>query len=80
VDSIPWPDLERRWGERPIKARESGGSKEGCRFRSRCPLAMEICKTEPPLYRIDAHHTASCYVYAQQPTVVPENLSEFLPV
>ena len=22
VDSIPWPNLEQRWGERPIKARE----------------------------------------------------------
>jgi peptide/nickel transport system ATP-binding protein len=80
VDSIPWPDLQRRWGERPIKARESGGNNVGCRFRSRCPLAMDVCESEPPLYRIDAHHTASCYVYAQQPTVVPESLSEFLPV
>jgi peptide/nickel transport system ATP-binding protein len=80
VDSIPWPDLDRRWGERPIKARESGGSRQGCRFRARCPAAMDVCAVEPPLYRIDAHHTAACHVYAEQPQVVPEHLSEFLPV
>ncbi|MDB5563040.1 MAG: oligopeptide transport ATP-binding protein appF [Hyphomicrobiales bacterium] len=79
VDSIPWPNLEKRWGVQPIKARDSGASTEGCRFRSRCPMAMEICKTPPPLFRIDAHHTASCYLYAEQPQVAPDHLSELLP-
>src|SRR3984893_913627 len=40
VDSIPWPNLEKRWGEHPIKAREAGVKNEGCRFYSRCPTAM----------------------------------------
>ena len=26
VDSIPWPNLDQRWGEHPIKAREAGGA------------------------------------------------------
>lgn len=80
VDSIPWPNLDQRWGEHPIKARESGGSSEGCPFQSRCPMAMDICKTRPPLYQIDRHHTASCYLYDKQPQIVAERLSELLPV
>jgi oligopeptide/dipeptide ABC transporter ATP-binding protein len=79
VDSIPWPNLERRWGEHPIKARD-GVASTGCRFRGRCPVAMEVCKTQPPLFRINDHHTAACYLYEQHPEIVPERLSELLPV
>ncbi|MCX5495701.1 ABC transporter ATP-binding protein [Kaistia dalseonensis] len=80
VDSIPWPNLDQRWGAQPIKAREaSGGSGEGCRFRSRCPMAMDQCASEPPLYEISRRHTASCFLYDQQPEVVKERLSEMLP-
>ncbi len=28
VDSIPWPNLDQRWGKEPIKAREAGGNNE----------------------------------------------------
>ena len=80
VDSIPWPDLNRRWGEQSIKARETGGAMTGCSFRSRCPRAMETCKTQPPLFRVNDHHTASCYLYKEQPEVAPAGLSELLPV
>lgn len=80
VDSIPWPNLEQRWGKHPIKARESDGRSEGCPFQSRCPMAMAICKTRPPLYQIDSHHTASCYLHDKQPQIVAERLSELLPV
>ena len=80
VDSIPWPNLDQRWGAQTIKARDAGAPLEGCRFRSRCPLAMEVCKTQPPLFRINDHHTASCYLYEKQPEVAPDRLSELLPV
>ena len=79
VDSIPWPNLDQRWGQHPIKAREDGGPSEGCPFRSRCPVAMDICKTVPPLYGISPHHTASCYLYDKQPEIVRDRLSELLP-
>jgi oligopeptide/dipeptide ABC transporter ATP-binding protein len=80
VDSIPWPNLDRRWGAQPIIAREEGGGNvEGCRFRSRCPMAMEICKTEPPLFKIGERHTASCFLYEKLPEVAKERLSEMLP-
>ena len=36
----------------------------GCRFRNRCPHAMEICATAaPPLKQIGTDHSAACYLY-----------------
>ncbi len=80
VDSIPWPNLDQRWGAQPIKTREVGGVAGGCPFMSRCPMAMEVCKTRPPLFQIDSHHTAACYLHDQRPQVAQERLSELLPV
>jgi oligopeptide/dipeptide ABC transporter ATP-binding protein len=79
VDSIPWPDLDRRWGAQPIMAREAGVGTDGCRFRPRCPRAMEACGAEPPLFRIGDRQTASCFLYDRQPQVAQERLSELLP-
>ena len=79
VDSIPWPNLDRRWGAQPIMARKSGASTVGCPFLPRCPAAMEICEKQPPLFQIKVHHTASCYLHAARPQVVPDRLSDLLP-
>jgi peptide/nickel transport system ATP-binding protein len=80
VDSIPWPNLDQRWGEQSIIARNDQGGAGGCLFRSRCPNAMEICKTRPPLFEIDDRHTAACYLHDKRPEVAAERLSELLPV
>ncbi|MFN8440320.1 MAG: ABC transporter ATP-binding protein [Caldilineaceae bacterium] len=82
IDSIPWPDLKRRWGETAIKAKESEltVSQSGCRFLSRCPFAMEKCSQEPPLFRLKEHQAASCYLHDQNPMIHPDKLSELLPV
>jgi peptide/nickel transport system ATP-binding protein len=82
VDSIPWPDINRRWGETEIKAREMELTNQdtGCRFYSRCPFAMDKCREEPPLFHIHKHQAASCYLYEQHPVIALENLSELLPV
>jgi oligopeptide/dipeptide ABC transporter ATP-binding protein len=82
VDSIPWPDLNRRWGETEIKARESEGvaSGTGCTFAGRCPYAMPQCATPPPLFRLHTHQASSCFLHAQHPQLPAERLSELLPV
>lgn len=80
VDSIPWPDLERRWGQTDLVPSEDSVIGEGCKFYSRCPQAMDICKTRPPLYRLEPHQTASCYLYKEKPELVSEELSKTLPV
>lgn len=79
VDSIPWPNLDQRWGETDIIAREDVTVAGGCPFRSRCPAAMEQCATRPPLYQIGRQHTAACYLQNQNPEVNADRLSELLP-
>ncbi|WP_375690287.1 ABC transporter ATP-binding protein [Pseudooceanicola sp. LIPI14-2-Ac024] len=34
---------------------------EGCRFRTRCPLASDACATRPPLDRVGEDHVAACW-------------------
>jgi oligopeptide/dipeptide ABC transporter ATP-binding protein len=82
IDSIPWPDLNRRWGETEIKARESelGFQAVGCKFEPRCPFAMDICSTPPPLFRLSDHQATSCFLHQSNPTIASEQLSDLLPV
>ena len=43
---------------------------EGCRFRWRCPLAIDICaQVTPRLQLAGAHHEAACHVTAPGPLV-----------
>jgi peptide/nickel transport system ATP-binding protein len=36
---------------------------QGCRFRARCPHAMEICRTRPPDLPVTSGHLARCWLY-----------------
>jgi peptide/nickel transport system ATP-binding protein/oligopeptide transport system ATP-binding protein len=36
----------------------------GCRFHTRCPECMDICKqTEPPLVQLESGHNVACHLY-----------------
>jgi hypothetical protein len=40
----------------------------GCRFRTRCPFAMEICAVEPPPRApIDGGGSAACHLHTHGP-------------
>jgi peptide/nickel transport system ATP-binding protein len=82
IDSIPWPDINRHWGETEIKAKEADLSDHGagCKFYARCPFAMDKCKTLPPLFRLSEHQAASCYLHEQHQQIESERLSELLPI
>jgi oligopeptide/dipeptide ABC transporter ATP-binding protein len=82
IDSIPWPDINRRWGETELKAKESdlGDHGQGCKFYARCPFAMEKCLQPPPLFRLSEHQAASCFLYDTNPAIPSEQLTELLPV
>jgi oligopeptide/dipeptide ABC transporter ATP-binding protein len=82
IDSIPWPDINRKWGQTEIVAREQehGSIETGCKFASRCPFMMDKCRQAlPPLYQVADKQAASCYLYDQQPAIARERLSEMLP-
>jgi oligopeptide/dipeptide ABC transporter ATP-binding protein len=38
----------------------------GCTFAPRCPHAMEICRTEPPVAEVGPGHKARCWLYARE--------------
>ena len=72
IDTIPVPDptarVEREghiMGELPSAV----DPPSGCRFRTRCPFAQEICaEEEPPLRSFGDGHIAACHFPLQTPT------------
>jgi peptide/nickel transport system ATP-binding protein len=59
---------QERLGERrtaPPAERRDLAADTGCRFRGRCPSAMEICATHPPDFEVKPGHTARCWLHDQ---------------
>jgi oligopeptide/dipeptide ABC transporter ATP-binding protein len=72
IDAIPVPD--------PVLARETRheivrgelpsamAPPSGCRFRTRCPFAQEVCAAEePPLRPVGSDHLVACHFPLQTP-------------
>ena len=67
LSAIPIPDPKRR-KEREILMGDVPSPinpPPGCRFHTRCPHVMDICrKEEPPLIEIEPGHSVACYLFA----------------
>ena len=64
IDSITYPDPENLKRERKIRINEPIDIDvyQGCRFRARCPYAIEKCKQEPELEEISSERQVACFV------------------
>jgi peptide/nickel transport system ATP-binding protein len=64
IDAISEPDPENLNKEKKIRINDPLDIDvySGCRFRARCPYAIEKCKTEPILENIEKDHFVACYV------------------
>jgi peptide/nickel transport system ATP-binding protein len=84
IDSIPWPDVDRRWGSDGMMVKESEATDKGgkgCRFAARCPHVKDSClTTPPPLYRVAETQVASCVLYDNNPVLPATQLTDVLPV
>jgi peptide/nickel transport system ATP-binding protein len=80
VDSIPWPDVNRHWGQTDLKAwaPDLGAAHAGCKFLARCPFAMDKCRQPPPLFRLGEHQAAACFLHDEQPAIEPARLAQVL--
>jgi oligopeptide/dipeptide ABC transporter ATP-binding protein len=74
LSAIPVPDpTRRRQGTRIILSGEVGepvGGTGGCRFRARCPFAMEICASlDPEAFVTPTGSTVRCHLHTTGPTL-----------
>ncbi|HZT92913.1 MAG TPA: ABC transporter ATP-binding protein [Gaiellaceae bacterium] len=72
IDAVPIPDpvLERQRETVPVRGElpSAMDPPSGCRFRTRCPLAQDICaEVEPPLRSFGHGHRAACHFPLQEP-------------
>ncbi len=73
IQAIPIPDpkIERAKRSAPVRGElpSAVNPPSGCRFRTRCPLAQEICaELDPPMQVFGEGHVAACHFPLQSPT------------
>ncbi len=64
MDSISEPDPNNLQKEKKIRINNSVevNTYQGCRFRARCPYAIEKCKQEPELEPLSDRRSVACFV------------------
>jgi oligopeptide/dipeptide ABC transporter ATP-binding protein len=72
IDAVPIPDpvLERQRQTVPVRGELPSALEppSGCRFRTRCPLAQDVCaEVEPPLRSFGDGHRAACHFPLETP-------------
>jgi oligopeptide/dipeptide ABC transporter ATP-binding protein len=70
ISAIPIPDPKRKrerivlQGDVPSPLNPPSG----CRFHTRCPFAIEICRTTPPKWEaVDPDHNVACHRWRELP-------------
>ena len=79
LSSIPVPDPTRqKRRERIILRGEVGepvSGEQGCRFRTRCPFAMEVCaQVDPAPYKTPAGSTVRCHLHTTGPALAGDSV------
>ncbi len=77
LDAVPVADVEtartKARGETTVKGElpSSINPPSGCRFRTRCPAAQEICaEVEPPMTDFGSGHVAACHFPLETPVAL----------
>jgi oligopeptide/dipeptide ABC transporter ATP-binding protein len=70
LSAIPEPKPEKDHSQRVLLAGDLPGPANppsGCKFNTRCPAVMPICKIEcPPEFVIEHGHTVCCHLLSKQ--------------
>lgn len=81
VGSIPWPDLDRPWGDGlPIpKSTDRAAQSLGCVFVNQCASVTPACReSAPPLFAVRTDAIARCLLHNEKPHFPAEALSRLL--
>ncbi|VVC06285.1 Uncharacterised protein [uncultured archaeon] len=64
IDSISEPNPENLRDVKKIRINDplDVNVYQGCRFRARCPYAIEKCKEEPILEKLENNRSVACFV------------------
>jgi peptide/nickel transport system ATP-binding protein len=64
LDSVSEPDPDNLHKNKQIRINESTNENtyQGCRFRAKCPYAIDKCKQEPELEKVQENRFSACYI------------------
>ena len=81
LSAIPVPDPQRQQSrERIVLTGEVGtplGGSTGCRFRQRCPFAMDVCaRVDPEPFTTPAVTVVRCHLHTEGPTLAGSTVAD----